>query len=452
MFSVLFIIFLLLFLGTGKTRTIVAMVTALLATPVQWTKDTTTKPTNSSLSSTNTRLKISQSVSIAKVWQAAALARQLGDEQKNLKSVNNSGTGRRRVLICAQSNAAVDELVSRISNEGLCGTDGTMYKPYLVRVGNAKTIHPNSLPFFIDTLVEQRLAEELLNSDDIINNVNSDATSIRSTLEKLVDRIRFYEAKRANLSDSQSDLKSSHEDEFSKERDGKDMSGEEIEMKLRKLYQQKKKICADLATAQAREKKANEERKAHKYKLRKSILKEAEIVVTTLSGCGGDLYGVCSESVSNYKFSTTSEDALFDAVVIDEAAQVRIIISQTFFSSFFLSVACLMFSLCIWFASLKALEPATLIPLQLLRSSGTKCIMVRSCDIIGFAISGSDIYKFFYILLKVGDPKQLPATVLSDVASTFLYQCSMFERLQRAGHPVIMLNEQVFILNHTCSC
>lgn len=372
--------------GTGKTRTIVAMVTALLATPVQWTKDTTTKPTNSSLSSTNTRLKISQSVSIAKVWQAAALARQLGDEQKNLKSVNNSGTGRRRrVLICAQSNAAVDELVSRISNEGLCGTDGTMYKPYLVRVGNAKTIHPNSLPFFIDTLVEQRLAEELLNSDDIINNVNSDATSIRSTLEKLVDRIRFYEAKRANLSDSQSDLKSSHEDEFSKERDGKDMSGEEIEMKLRKLYQQKKKICADLATAQAREKKANEERKAHKYKLRKSILKEAEIVVTTLSGCGGDLYGVCSESVSNYKFSTTSEDALFDAVVIDEAAQ--------------------------------ALEPATLIPLQLLRSSGTKCIMV-------------------------GDPKQLPATVLSDVASTFLYQCSMFERLQRAGHPVIMLNEQ----------
>ncbi|XLR41918.1 hypothetical protein S83_026578, partial [Arachis hypogaea] len=64
-----------------------------------------------------------------------------------------------------------------------------------------------------------------------------------------------------------------------------------------------------------------------------------------------------------------------------------------------------------------ALEPATLVPLQLLKSSGTKCIMV-------------------------GDPKQLPATVLSNVASKYLYECSMFERLQRVGHPVIMLTEQ----------
>lgn len=48
-----------------------------------------------------------------------------------------------------------------------------------------------------------------------------------------------------------------------------------------------------------------------------------------------------------------------------------------------------------------------------------------------------------YIFLKVGDPKQLPATVLSNVASRYLYECSMFERLQRAGYPVIMLTEQV---------
>lgn len=47
------------------------------------------------------------------------------------------------------------------------------------------------------------------------------------------------------------------------------------------------------------------------------------------------------------------------------------------------------------------------------------------------------------ICLKVGDPKQLPATVLSNVASKFMYECSMFERLQRAGHPVVMLTEQV---------
>jgi len=45
--------------------------------------------------------------------------------------------------------------------------------------------------------------------------------------------------------------------------------------------------------------------------------------------------------------------------------------------------------------------------------------------------------------VKVGDPKQLPATVMSGLASKFLYECSMFERLQRAGYPVIMLTKQV---------
>ena len=53
-------------------------------------------------------------------------------------------------------------------------------------------------------------------------------------------------------------------------------------------------------------------------------------------------------------------------------------------------------------------------------------------------------------LLKVGDPKQLPATVMSGLASKFLYECSMFERLQRAGYPVIMLTKQVS--HKSCKC
>ncbi|XP_021681639.2 uncharacterized protein LOC110665715 isoform X2 [Hevea brasiliensis] len=374
--------------GTGKTRTIVAIVSGLLAS-LRGTNDAknrlngNSKQINSSC--LNTRPKVSQSVAIARAWQDAALARQLNeDAERNEKSVE--GSVRRRVLICAQSNAAVDELVSRISGGGLYGSDGKTYKPYIVRVGNAKTIHPNSLPFFIDTLVDNHLAEERMNLNDAKNGSSvGSSTALRSNLEKLVDHIRFYEAKRANLQDGNSDLKNSLDDGTLKGDDLKEMSDAELEVKLRKLYERKKQIFRDLSAAQAQEKKTYEEIKALKHKLRKSILKEAEIVVTTLSGCGGDLYGVCSESISSYKFGNPSEHTLFDAVVIDEAAQ--------------------------------ALEPATLIPLQLLKSYGTKCIMV-------------------------GDPKQLPATVLSNVASKFLYECSMFERLQRAGHPVTMLTKQ----------
>ncbi|XP_077238567.1 P-loop containing nucleoside triphosphate hydrolases superfamily protein isoform X2 [Tasmannia lanceolata] len=371
--------------GTGKTRTIVAIVSGLLALGTSQNNNVSTKQTSASrpisAPCTNPRPQISQSAAIARAWQDASLARQLFKEEENNFPGVVENSSRRRILICAQSNAAVDELVSRISSDGLYGNDGHMYKPYLVRIGNAKTVHPNSLPVFIDTLIEQRLAEEKMNENDPKNDMSVDnSVTLRLKLEKAVDSIRFYEAKRASVRDGNLETKGSTEED-----DRPEVSESDIEAKLKILYGQKKAICVDLAAVQAREKKSSEEIRALKHRLRKSILREAEIVVTTLSGSGGDIYGVCAESVSKYRFGNSPAHSLFDAVVIDEAAQ--------------------------------ALEPATLIPLQLLKSSGTKCIMV-------------------------GDPKQLPATVLSSVASKFLYQCSMFERLQRAGHPVIMLVEQ----------
>ena len=311
-------------IGTGKTRTIVAIVSALLASQQKMTS--LKNPFDENLyqkSSTYSRPKISQSTAIARVWQDAALARQLGDDMQN-SSKSFGNYAKQRVLICAQSNAAVDELVARISSGGIYGSNGKMYKPYLVRVGNAKTVHASSLPFFIDTLVDQRVAEERMHSNDGRNDLGVDSSAmLRSKLEKLVDSIRFYEAKRANSRDGISNVKSPlHND--SHMGNEKEMSETEIEMKLRKLYEQKRQIYKDLCNVQAQEKKANEETKSLRNKLRKAILKEAEIVVTTLSGCGGDLYGVCSERMLNSKFGGPSEHTLFDAVVIDEAAQVYI--------------------------------------------------------------------------------------------------------------------------------
>ncbi|XVF00745.1 hypothetical protein REPUB_Repub04eG0027900 [Reevesia pubescens] len=72
----------------------------------------------------------------------------------------------------------------------------------------------------------------------------------------------------------------------------------------------------------------------------------------------------------------------FDVVIIDEAAQ--------------------------------AVEPATLVPL----SSGCKQVFL------------------------IGDPVQLPATVISPVAEKFGYGTSLFKRFQRAGYPVKMLKTQ----------
>ncbi|XP_027122644.1 uncharacterized protein [Coffea arabica] len=370
--------------GTGKTRTILGIVSGLLAFSRTRDKKRTGSrdPSCTTSSDMHSRSQINQSAAIARAWQDAALAKQLHEEED--RSTKSSGScSRGRILICAQSNAAVDELVSRISTEGLYGCDGLIYKPYLVRVGNIRTVHPNSLPYFIDTLVDQRVVEETANDGKTEIGVDS-VSVLRSNLERLVDQIRFYEAKRANLVGRDPDTRRQLEGSV-KGDDLKEPIDTEIEAKLKRLYEKKKAFYKDLSHAQTQEKKASEESKARKQKLRRAILKEAEVVVTTLSGCGGDLYGVCAESILSHKFSSSTESTLFDAVVVDEAAQ--------------------------------ALEPATLIPLQLLKSKGTRCIMV-------------------------GDPKQLPATVLSNIASKYLYQCSMFERLQRAGHPVVMLTQQ----------
>lgn len=317
--------------------------------------------------------QMSQSAVFARAWQDAALAKQLADDECK-KSRATFSHIRGRVLVCAQSNAAVDELVSRISSHGLYGSDGLAYKPYLVRVGNAKTVHSSSLPFFIDTLVDHRLTDEE-NKMDVKSDMDGgdSSTVIRAKLEKLVDRIRFLEAKRANLSNANPDTKQVFEggDGGTGGDDVKEMSDAEIGARLRVLYSDKKAAYIDLATAQAREKKVHEKRKALKLKLRKSILKEAEIVITTLSGCGGDLYAVCSESMLAHKFSPSSESSLFDAVVIDEAAQVQIFV---FYIILFSAIYHLLSKSALY--ALQALEPATLIPLQLLKSKEGKCIMV----------------------------------------------------------------------------
>ncbi|KAH0465398.1 hypothetical protein IEQ34_005501 [Dendrobium chrysotoxum] len=385
--------------GTGKTRTIVAIVGALLAlqrVPKNYSSNVLTNTNREVRTFSNPRTHLTHSTAVARAWQDAAFAKQLFKDAEKESSMPIECASKGRVLICAQSNAAVDELVSRIS-EGLCGNDGKIYKPFIVRVGNAKTVHPNSLPFFIDTLVEVRLAEEIttVGTADGGNDSNVETSrSIRAKLEKLVERIQYYESKRVKSKDGDANVKDTSGGDISKEDSFKEMSDAEIGAKLNNLYREKKLIFQDLASAQAREKKNSEESRALKRKLRKSILREAEIVVTTLSGCGGDLYEVCYESSSSGNSGKFSDQCFFDVVVIDEAAQ--------------------------------ALEPATLIPLQLLKSNGANCIMV-------------------------GDPKQLPATVLSSVASQFLYECSMFERLQRAGHPVILLTEQYRMHPEICS-
>ncbi|KAA6418527.1 MAG: hypothetical protein FRX49_11473 [Trebouxia sp. A1-2] len=146
---------------------------------------------------------------------------------------------------------------------------------------------------------------------------------------------------------------------------------------LSALKKKRHLLYGQLQEARQEIKEGNEA--AHKAKrgVRQAVVRCAEVVACTLSSAGGDL-------LSLVKGVGSDPSMLFNAIMIDEAAQ--------------------------------ALEPAALVPLQLLAPGG-------------------------HVVL-VGDPKQLPPTVLSRAAEASNLAQSLFERLQQADYPVTMLSQQ----------
>ncbi|GLJ40367.1 hypothetical protein SUGI_0830590 [Cryptomeria japonica] len=120
---------------------------------------------------------------------------------------------------------------------------------------------------------------------------------------------------------------------------------------------------------------------------------------TAKSGSGGGTAAV------------TSDDTI-RATILDEAAIVCSTLS--FSGSSIFSRVTRGFDVVIIDEAAQAVEPATLVPL------------LHGCK----------------QAILVGDPIQLPATVLSSVAEKFGYGMSLFKRFQQAGYPVKMLKTQ----------
>lgn len=196
-------------------------------------------------------------------------------------------------------------------------------------------MHPDSRPVHIDTLVEAETRSP--SPSDGVNKPASEdqKRQLRNSLVKISSEMSAAQKKNTPSGGGADGPAGEGEEKLKKTLDG--------------LYKKRKAVQSEIIALEASDRKTREQVRAKRSALRRKILREASIVVTTLSGCGGDVYSACKESKGS------EAGGLFDAVIIDEAAQ--------------------------------ALEPATLIPLQLLVPQGGRCIMI-------------------------GDPKQLPATVL----------------------------------------
>ncbi|RDW92450.1 hypothetical protein BP5796_01844 [Coleophoma crateriformis] len=286
--------------GSGKTKTIVAMVGALL-TP----------------------------------------ALQTQGEQYKLKpqgAPTASSVPKKKLLICAPSNAAVDELVLRLK-DGIQPLNGPFQKINVIRIGRSDAINASVKDVMLDELVTAKLEGDRNEKKGILSareKLHQEAGQIKQKLGQLTPLLD--EARKQG--DKATELK------LQRERDNL----------IRTRNHVNAKIDADKESGNT----VTRENEINRRKFQQEIIDGAHVLCATLSGSGHDMFKNLSVE--------------FDSVIIDEAAQ--------------------------------CIELSALIPLKY---GCSKAILV-------------------------GDPEQLPPTVLSRSAQSFGYEQSLFVRMQ-INHP-----------------
>ncbi|CZT47734.1 related to SEN1 protein [Rhynchosporium secalis] len=247
-------------------------------------------------------------------------------------------TMKKKLLICAPSNAAVDELVVRLM-EGIQPLNGPRQKINVIRIGRSDAINAAVKEVMLDELVKKKLeGDDGAKSKLLIerDKLHTDAGQIKERLN--VIRPLMDEAHKEN--DSQKELQ------------------------LRREFDDLKRKQASIGAKMDEDKQSGNtftrQNEINRRRFQQEVIDGAHVLCSTLSGSGHDMF--------------RNINVEFDTVIIDEAAQ--------------------------------CIELSALIPLKY---GATKCILV-------------------------GDPEQLPPTVLSRSAKNFGYEQSLFVRMQK-NHP-----------------
>jgi len=229
---------------------------------------------------------------------------------------------RRKILICAPSNAAIDEITKRLISGTVAGSKGVN----VVRVGADAAIHDSVKDVSLESLVNAKLGQK--QEDDA---AKSQLGTIRSEISQLRLKEDAVRAELQQVHDNAARI-TALQLEGSQHANRRKMLARQHDELKDKLESERRGRDADRRRAQAQ------------------VLKEADVICSTLSGAGHVIL----------------EEILFEMIVIDEAAQ--------------------------------AIELSSLIPL---RYSFSKCVMV-------------------------GDPQQLPPTVISREVSGDIFAFKIF--------------------------
>lgn len=316
-------------------------------------------------------------------------------------ALEEANRGMPRVLVCAPSNNAIDNVIVKIMESGFIDGHGSRYNPSIVRIGSGQgdSVKDVSLETKVDNLLSE--AHDFTRIQTIVTGYKTELTRIQSHIGQLKrQQYAIAHASEWPLSKdweircdpSAEDIRvyfvNHREKSTTFERPPPPEPGEthfpatsmpeyrsatqqlvklvhkfnSIKLKLdRYLLLQK---ASNSSSSSAKGQKAFD---LVKQQVETDILDSTHIVMTTLGTAG------------NRALESAKK---FEVVVVDEAAQ--------------------------------SVEPSTLVALQLGSSHA----------------------------ILVGDPQQLPATIFSMSGRNTKYDRSLFQRLEEAGHEVHMLDTQ----------
>jgi len=366
--------------GTGKTRTVHYLLNAIHVSQIQYRADSIIKkmyqsrrawsvnskvdkvftPENATIT-TNKRLIVKEQRTIdpSDPMSLDAILQHVGDNMLNQSAVV-SVEKRPKILVCAPSNSAVDEIITRMMESNMYDANLREYNPPIVRVGRSPKIRAEA---YAKVHLDSRVKAYLDYKYD--KKKYPDPTLLDRRIQKVqASMVQISQKSRMVENAMIRDFGSRTADEF----------------KASQILENNYMKCATRLVA-LKEALVNTRRELQRLmwvkdlprlsaaaEIKRDHLKEAEIVFATLNTCGGKDLRELGET--------------FSWCIVDEAAQCT--------------------------------EPDILIPLQ---------HMVRS-------------------IVLVGDPQQLPPTVFLHGPESLVYERSLFERLQSAGHRVHMLNVQ----------
>lgn len=233
--------------GSGKTKTIVAIVGALIGDTIN-----TAQSTN--------------------------IVVPRGD--------NRSTAPPRKLLVCAPSNAAVDELVMRFKT-GIRSMQGVERSVNVVRLGRSDAINTGVVDVTLDELVNKKLGA-----------VQGSENAMREKTQALM---KEHQGVSAQLRSARDDL------DAKRNANAPHAEITRLEENIGRMRGRQRELGTQIDNAKDAEGQINRTRELQRTRVRQSVLEEAHVICATLSGSGHDMF--------------QSLNVEFETVVVDEAAQ-----------------------------------------------------------------------------------------------------------------------------------